>query len=65
MYMYVHNVHIHVHLHAHAVQYIEWYMYMYVLFHYCCPGSEVEEEVMTVMRERIPLAASQPLTHTL
>jgi hypothetical protein len=28
-------------------------------------GSEVEEEVMTVMRERIPLAASQPLTHTL
>ena len=61
--MYVHNVHVHLHVHVHTVQYIhvEWY----VLYHYCCPGSEVEEEVMTVMRERIPLAASQPLTHTL
>ena len=28
-------------------------------------GSEVEEKVMSVMRERIPLAASQPLTDTL
>ena len=37
-------------------------MYMYVS---CGSGSEVEEKVMSVMRERIPLAASQPLTDTL
>ena len=38
------------------------YAYMYVS---CCSGSEVEEKVMSVMGERIPLAASQPLTDTL
>ena len=38
------------------------YMYMYVSYG---SGSEVEEKVMSVMRERIPLAASQPLTDTL
>ena len=38
------------------------YAYMYVS---CGSGSEVEKKVMSVMRERIPLAASQPLTDTL
>ena len=38
------------------------YMYMYVSYG---SGSEVEKKVMSVMRERIPLAASQPLTDTL
>ena len=38
------------------------YAYMYVS---CGSESEVEEKVMLVMRERIPLAASQPLTDTL
>ena len=42
------------------------YAYMYVCTYMsCCSGSEVEEKVMSVMRERIPLAASQPLTDTL
>ena len=57
--------------------YMYMYIYMYnkctycavytcrMVYHYYCPGSEVEVEVISVMRERIPLAASQPLTHTL
>ena len=29
-----------------------------------CVGLEVEEKVMSVVRERIPLAATQPVTDT-
>ena len=38
--------------------------YTYMCVCVCVSGSEVEEEVMSVMRERIPLAATQPLTET-
>ena len=34
------------------------------MVYYLISGSEVEEKVMSMMRERIPLAATQPVTDT-
>ena len=52
------------HIDVCLVDYMIVYMYAYMYVSYGS-GSEVEEKVMSVRRERIPLAASQPLTDTL
>ena len=51
-----------IHIEVCLVDYVCMHTCKYVS---CGSGSEVEEKVMSVMRERIPLAASQPLTDTL